>query len=71
MADFANGDRVLVNTSAGLLPGAQGAPDWEPGTVVGRTANGMYRVRLDEAIANRTAEKEAAPEHVRLLNPKG
>lgn len=65
MAEYTPGDRVEVNISAGILPGANPEPDWQPGTVVERMANGRYRIRLDEPIAGQTAEKEAAPEHVR------
>jgi hypothetical protein len=65
MADFQPGERVEVDVSAGILPGGRAEPDWQPGTVIERLANGYYRVRLDMPIAGRTAEKEAAPEHVR------
>jgi hypothetical protein len=65
MMDYKSGDRVLVNVSAGIVPGSAGAPDWEPGTVLDRLDNGFYRVRLDEEIGGREAIKEAAPEHIR------
>ena len=65
MAEFRTGDRVEVNVSAGIVPGTSPEPDWQPGTVVERLDNGLYRVRLDAPIAGRTAEKEAAPEHLR------
>ena len=68
MAEFQAGDRVLVNVGAGIVPGAQGSPDWQTGTVAERLPNGYYRVQLDAEIAGRSAEKEAAPEHVRPLN---
>ena len=67
MAEYQPGARVLVNISAGIVPGAEGSPDWQPGTVEGTLENGYYRVRLDQEIAGRGAEKEAAPEHVRPL----
>jgi hypothetical protein len=67
MAEYHAGDRVLVDVSAGILPGEHAAPDWQPGTVASRMENGYYRVRLDVEIAGRPAEKEAAPEHVRSL----
>ncbi len=67
MAEFRAGDRVLVNVSAGILPGGDGAPDWQPGTVAERLPNGYYRVRLDQEIAGRSADKEAEPEHLRPL----
>ena len=67
MAEYRAGDRVEVNVSAGIVPGANPDPDWQPGTVVERLENGMYRVRLDTPIAGRTAEKETAPEHLRVL----
>jgi hypothetical protein len=38
-----------------------------PSTVAELLDNGMVRVRLDAPIAGRTAEKEAAPEHIRPL----
>ncbi len=65
MAEYQPGERVEVDVSAGILPGERAAPDWQTGTVVERLPNGFYRVRLDLPIAGRTAEKEAAPEHVR------
>lgn len=65
MATFQTGDRVLVNISAGIVPGTEGSPDWQPGTVEEVMPNGYLRVRLDQEIAGRGAEKEAAPEHVR------
>ena len=65
MADYQPGDRVEVNTSAGILAGTTPEPDWQAGTVAERLANGRYRIRLDQPIAGQTAEKEAAPEHVR------
>jgi hypothetical protein len=68
MAEFRSGERVLVNVGAGIVPGAAGAPDWQPGTIEERLENGFYRVRLDAAIAGRTAEKDAAPEHIRPLD---
>lgn len=71
MDEFHAGDRVLVDVSAGILPGEQTAPDWHPGTVAERMENGFYRVRLDMEIAGRAAEKEAAPEHLRRLNWDG
>ncbi len=67
MAEYQPGDRVEVDISAGIIPGANLAPDWQRGTVVARLENGRYRVRLDEPIAGQTAEKEAAPEHVRAI----
>lgn len=68
MAEFHAGDRVLVNISAGIMPGAAGSPDWQPGTVAEILTNGYYRVRLDQQIAGRGADKEAASAHVRRLN---
>lgn len=67
--DLRVGDRVLVNVSAGIVPdtGREPPPDWQPGTVAERLENGHYRVRLDEQIGGRPADKEAAPEHVRSL----
>ncbi len=65
MADYQPGDRVEVDISAGILPGTNPQPDWQTGTVVARLENGRLRVRLDEPIAGQTAEKEAAPEHIR------
>jgi hypothetical protein len=62
-----SGDRVMVNVSAGILPGSHPEEDWQPGTVVGRNENGQYRIMLDGAIAGRQAEKDAAPEHMRRL----
>jgi hypothetical protein len=67
MAEYRNGDRVAVNISAGIVPGANPEPDWQPGTVVERLEDDRYRVRLDAPIAGRTAEKEAAAEHLRPL----
>jgi hypothetical protein len=67
MADYRAGDRVEVDVSAGIVPGARPEPDWQAGTVVERLDNGLYRVRLDAPIAGRTAEKNAAPEHLRSL----
>jgi hypothetical protein len=68
MAEYRSGDRVLVNMSAGIVPGSEGVPDWQPGTVEERLENGEYRIRLDQPIGGRTADKEAAPEHVRPLS---
>jgi hypothetical protein len=68
MAEFQAGDRVLVNISAGIVPGADGSPDWQAGTVAELLPNGFYRVSLDQEIAGRGAEKDAAPEHVRRLS---
>jgi ribosomal protein L21E len=65
MAEYQPGDRVEVDVNAGIVPGAHPEPDWQPGTVTQRIEGGRYRVRLDEPIAGRTAEKEAAPEHIR------
>lgn len=65
MPEYAPGARVEVNISAGILPGTNPEPDWQAGTVVERMPDGKYRIRLDEPIAGQTAEKEAAPEHVR------
>jgi hypothetical protein len=67
MAEFGKGDRVLVNLSAGILPGEPRAPDWQPGTIEERLDNGYYRVHLDAPIAGRDAVKEAASEHIRAL----
>jgi hypothetical protein len=67
MPEFRRGERVLVNISAGIAPGAEGEAEWQPGTVEERMENGFYRVRLDGEIAGRGAEKEAAPEHIRAL----
>lgn len=67
MADYKPGDRVLVNISAGIIPGATTAPDWQPGTIEEQMPNGLYRVLLDESISGRTAEKDAAPEHLRAM----
>jgi len=67
MADFKPGDRVQVNLTAGIVPGEEGTPDWQAGTVEQRLPNGLYRILLDEPISDRTAEKEALPEHVRPL----
>jgi hypothetical protein len=71
MAEFQPGDRVLVDVSAGILPGERTAPDWQPGTVSERMESGLYRVRLDMEIGGRPAEKEAAPEHLRPLHRDG
>jgi hypothetical protein len=65
MPEYAPGDRVEVDISAGILPGTNPEPDWQAGTVVARLDNGRYRIRLDEPIAGQTAEKEAATDHVR------
>jgi ribosomal protein L21E len=65
MPEYAPGDRVEVDISAGILPGTNPEPDWRTGVVVERTSAGRYRIRLDDPIAGQTAEKEAAPEHVR------
>jgi hypothetical protein len=67
MAEYRSGDRVAVDVSAGIVPGASPEPDWQPCTVVERLDNDRYRVRLDAPIAGRTAEKEAAAEHLRPL----
>lgn len=69
MAEPRVGDRVLVNLSAGILPEAdrEPAPDWQPGTVAERLDNGFYRVRLDQEIGGRPADKETAPEHIRPI----
>lgn len=67
MAEYNAGDRVLVNISAGVLPGQEAEPDWQGGTVEERLPNGLYRILLDEAISDRSAEKEALPEHMRPL----
>jgi hypothetical protein len=71
MADYAPGDRVEVDISAGILPGTRPDPDWQRGTVLERLADGMLRIRLDEPIAGQTAEKDALPEHVRPLTYPG
>jgi hypothetical protein len=71
MAEYQPGERVEVDVSAGILPGERAAPDWQTGTVVQRLPNGFYRVRLDLPIAGRSAEKEAAPEHVRPVGSGG
>ena len=71
MAEYQPGDRVDVDVSAGILPGERAAPDWQSGTVVERLPNGYYRIRLDLPIGGRTAEKEAAPEHVRGVRTGG
>jgi hypothetical protein len=65
MTEFQPGERVEVNVSAGIVPGANPEPDWQPGTIAARLADGRYRVTLDLPIAGRTAEKEAAPESIR------
>jgi hypothetical protein len=65
MTSYQPGDRVEVNVSAGIVPGAAGEPDWQPGTVQEQLPNGLYRVRLDYPIAGRAAVKDAAPEHIR------
>ena len=62
--DYQPGDRVAVNISAGLLPGSHPEPQWEIGTVEERLPTGLYRVRLDGAVAGRPAVKEALPEHM-------
>lgn len=67
MAEFWPGDRVQVNISAGIVPGAHPEPDWQPGTVTARLPDGMYRVRLDAPISGRTAEKDATEQHIRPL----
>jgi ribosomal protein L21E len=67
MTEYRPGDRVEVDVSAGIVPGAHPEPDWQPGTVVEPRPEGMYRVRLDAPIAGRTAEKDALPEHIRPL----
>ena len=68
MAEFSVGQRILVDAAAGIVPGQQAhGPDWQPGTVRERLANGFYRVELDAPIAGRTAMKDAAPEHVRVF----
>src|SRR5437660_175971 len=60
-------EHLLVNISAGIVPGVAGAPDWQTGTITERLENGYYRVRLDQPVAGREAVKDAAPEHVRPL----
>ena len=65
MAEYQRGDRVEVNVSAGIVTGASPEPDWQTGEVIERLDNGLYRVRLDQPIAGRTAEKETSPEHMR------
>lgn len=65
MNEYQQGDRVEVNVSAGILPGSNPEPDWQPGTVEERLPNGLYRVRLDHGVAGRAAVKEAAAEHMR------
>lgn len=65
MNDYQTGDRVQVNISAGIAPGADPEPDWRTGTVLGRLQNGMYRISLDDPIGGQQAEKEALPEHIR------
>lgn len=67
MAEYRTGDRVEVNVSAGIIPGAHPEEDWQPGTVVDRMDNGLYRVDIDAPIAGRQAMKEAAPEHLRPI----
>ena len=67
MAEYEPGARVEVDISAGILPGTSPEPDWQPGTVMERLPNGRYLVRLDEPIAGRAAEKEAAAEHSRQI----
>ena len=67
MAEFKAGDRVQVNITAGILPGETGEPDWQAGAIEEQLPNGLYRIRLDEPISGRTAEKEALPEHIRPL----
>lgn len=64
-ASFEVGDRVEVDISAGILPGATSDPDWQLGVVRGQTEDGLYRVELVRSIAGRPAEKDAAPEHIR------
>jgi hypothetical protein len=64
MPEYAPGDHVEVDISAGILPGTNPEPDWRTGTVIERTTTGRYRIRLDDPIAGQTAEKEAAPEHI-------
>ena len=68
MTTYQSGDRVEVNLSAGIVPGGAIEPDWQPGTVAEQLPNGQYRIRLDNPIAGRTAEKEAAPEDIRPLS---
>ncbi len=65
MTEYRAGDRVEVNISAGIVPGATPEPEWEPGTVEEQSPDGLVRVRLDHPIAGRSAIKEAAPEHIR------
>jgi len=67
MDEYRAGEHVQVNISAGLLPGTNAEPDWQPGTVESRLPNGFYRIRLDASISGRTADKDAAPEHIRAL----
>lgn len=71
MAEYSAGERVQVNISAGLVTSGSGAPDWQLGTVVERLPNGYYRIRLDQPIGGRSAEKEAAPDHMRPAGPGG
>ena len=65
MTEYQPGDRVEVDISAGIIPGAQATPDWQPGTIAERLTDGRYRVRLDQPIGGRAADKEAAAEHIR------
>jgi hypothetical protein len=65
MAEYRAGDRVEVDISAGIVPGAQAEPEWEQGTIEERLPNGFYRVRLEHPIAGRAATKDAASEHIR------
>ena len=63
--EFQRGDRVEVNVSAGIVPGGEADPDWQPGTVEERLPTGLYRIRLDNPIAGRLAGKEAEPHNIR------
>jgi hypothetical protein len=65
MAEYQPGDRVEVNISAGIVPGAEPVPEWEAGIVEERLPNGFYRIRLEHSISGRAATKDAAPEHLR------
>ena len=64
-AEYRPGERVEVNVSAGIVPGGEAEPDWQPGTVAEQLPNGMYRVRLENPIAGRPAEKEAESHNIR------
>lgn len=65
MNEYRPGDRVEVDISAGILPGVETEPDWQPGTVERRLPNGLFRILLDAPIEDRTARKDAKPEHIR------